>query len=528
MSTPKPASAPIEDLKTLAVRASERWPDRPFLNFDETGERLSFAQFDRRSNAIGNALVSLGIRPGAKVGVMLRNCAWHPLAWVALSKIGATMVPLNIFYKHDDASYLLAHAECVAVITSDEFVPLLSLIAKADGPKPMLISIDGTGGSHAKPLSTITIDEEPTAFSTTGRHLANIQYTSGTTGKPKGCMLPNAYWLAMARKLVNIFSIGSEEVMLTAQPFYYMDPQWNVACALLAGCQLVALDRFHPSSFWAKVRALDVTWFYCLGAMPTMLMKMPADPNERTHKVRMVMCSAIPPGLHKALEDRWGTPWCEAFGMTETGGDLAVSLEEHDALVGTGCIGRPFADREARIADEDGNALPSGEVGEMLLRGPNMMDGYYRNEAATAAAHYGDWFRTGDLARMDDEGLVYYVGRRKEMIRRSGENISAAEVEETIADHPSVILAACIPVPDDLRGEEVKVYIVLQPGAQADPAALAKHCLDRLAYFKVPRYWSFRDDLPRTPSERIAKSVLAGEAEDLRAGAYDLADGVWR
>ncbi|MCZ6863629.1 MAG: class I adenylate-forming enzyme family protein, partial [Alphaproteobacteria bacterium] len=214
MSTPKPASAPIEDLKTLAARARERWPDRPFLNFDETGERLSFAQFDQRSNAIGNALVSLGIGLDAKVGVMLRNCSWHPLAWVALSKIGATMVPLNIFYKHDDASYLLAHAECVAVITSDEFVPLLTLIAKAGGPNPMLISIDGTGGSRTETLPAIATDEGPTAFSTTGRHLANIQYTSGTTGKPKGCMLPNAYWLAMARKLVNTFSIGSEEVML--------------------------------------------------------------------------------------------------------------------------------------------------------------------------------------------------------------------------------------------------------------------------------------------------------------------------
>ena len=518
----------IEDLKSLAAHAAGRWPDRPFLNFDTTGERLTFAQFDRRSNAIGNALASLGVGPGDKVAVMLRNCAWHPLTWVALSKIGATMVPLNVFYKHDDASYLLDHSEAVAVVTSDEFVPLLTEIAAAGGPKPKLLSIDGNAGGQAEPLAEITTDERQTGFATTGRHLANIQYTSGTTGKPKGCMLSNAYWIGMARKLVETYSFSSNEVMLTAQPFYYMDPQWNVVCALLAGCQLVALDRFHPSSFWEKVRALDVTWFYCLGAMPTMLMKMPVDPDERGHKVRMVMCSAIPPGLHKALEERWGVPWCEAFGMTETGGDLAVSLEEHDALVGTGCIGRPLSDREARIANEHGEALPPGEIGEMLLRGPNMMDGYYKNEAATKAAHHGEWFRTGDRARMDDEGRVYYIGRLKEMIRRSGENISSSEVEESIAAHPSVRLAACIPVPDELRGEEIKACVVLQPGAEADPVALARHCEDRLAYFKVPRYWSFRDDLPRTPSERIAKAVLAGEQDDLRIGAYDRVDEVWR
>ncbi len=519
---------PVEDLKTLTLRAADRWPDRPFLNFDETGERLSFAQFDRRSNAIGNALAGLGVGPGDKVGVMLRNCASHPLTWVALSKIGATMAPLNVFYRHDDASYLLAHAECAAVVTSDEFVPLLARIADGGGPKPTLISIDGNGGGRAEPLAEITADERPSDFATTAGHLANIQYTSGTTGKPKGCMLPNAYWLAMARKIVDAYAIDSDDVMLTAQPFYYMDPQWNVACALLAGCQLVALDRFHPSSFWQKVRALDVTWFYCLGAMPTMLMKMPPDPAERDHKVRMVACSAIPPGLHQALEERWGTPWCEVFGMTETGGDLAVTLTEHDALIGAGCIGRPLPGREARIADAQGKALPAGEVGELLLRGANMMEGYYRNEAATKAARHGDWFRTGDLARMDAEGRVYYVGRLKEMIRRSGENISAAEVEETIAGHPAVRLAACIPVPDDLRGEEVKACIVLQPGAEADPMALAKYCEDHLAYFKVPRYWSFRDDLPRTPSERIAKAVLAGEQDDLRANAYDRVDALWR
>ncbi|MHA1536097.1 MAG: AMP-binding protein [Alphaproteobacteria bacterium] len=521
-------SEPIEDLKTACLRAAERWPDRPFLHFDATGERLSFARFDRRSNAIGNALAGLGVEPGDKVGVMLRNCAAHPLTWVALSKIGATMVPLNVFYKHDDASYLLAHSEAVAVVTSDEFVPLLADIAKDSGPAPKLISVDGDAGASAISLAELAADKSACAFPTTGRHLANIQYTSGTTGKPKGCMLSNAYWLAMAGKLVDTYSLAPDEVMLTAQPFYYMDPQWQVVCALLAGCRLVALDRFHPSSFWARVRELEVTWFYCLGAMPTMLMKMPPDPAEREHKVRMVMCSAIPPGLHKALEERWGVPWFEAFGMTETGGDLAVSPEDHDALLGTGSIGRPLADREVRIANEHGEALPPGKIGEMLLRGPNMMDGYFQNEAATKAAHHGDWFRTGDRARMDEQGRVYYVGRLKEMIRRSGENISAGEVEETIASHPSVRLAACIPVPDELRGEEVKAFVVLQPGARVSPAGLAKHCLDRLAYFKVPRYWTFRDDLPRTPSERIAKPVLAGEAEDLRVGAWDRVEELWR
>jgi len=244
--------------------------------------------------------------------------------------------------------------------------------------------------------------------------------------------------------------------------------------------------------------------------------------------VRMVMCSAIPPGRHAEIEARWGAPWLEAFGMTETGGDLAVSMDEHDVLVGSGSLGRPMPDREARAVDDDDADVPDGAVGELVLRGPNMMDGYFKNEEATAALFRGGWLHTGDLVKRDAAGRFYYVGRKKEMIRRSGENISAAEVEETIASHPAVRMAACVPVPDDIRGEEVKAYVVLRDGAAAEPAELNAHCADRLAYFKVPRYWTFVDDLPRTPSERIAKHILVGGVDDLRAGAWDRVDEVRR
>jgi crotonobetaine/carnitine-CoA ligase len=518
----------IEDLKALTARAAARWPDRTALVFDMTGERLTYAQVEARSNAIGNALAGLGVAAGDKVGVMLRNVAAFPLTWLALSKLGATMVPLNVFYRHDDAAYLLQHSEARAVVTADEFVPLLAEIAASGGTAPQLISIDGDGNGKAKDLRALAVDEAPTAHATTPRDLANIQYTSGTTGRPKGCMLSNGYWLAVARKLVLYANLTPEDVMLTAQPFYYMDPQWNVACALLAGCPLVVLDRFHPSSFWAKIREHDATWFYCLGTMPLMLLKMPAGPEDRQHKLRMVMCSAIPPSRHGEIEARWGVPWFEAFGMTETGGDLAVTAQEHDELVGSGSIGRPMLYREAAILDDDNNPLPPGTVGELALRGQHMMDGYYKNAEATEAARADGWWHTGDLARQDAQGRFYYVGRKKDMIRRSGENISAAEVEETIAAHPAVRMAACIPVPDDVRGEEVKAYVVLQDGAEADAPALIKHCEDRLAYFKIPRYWAFRDELPRTPSERVAKGQLKDEMPDLRAGAYDRVEGVWR
>jgi len=262
--------------------------------------------------------------------------------------------------------------------------------------------------------------------------------------------------------------------------------------------------------------------------MPTLLMKMPVDAHERDHALRMVTCSAIPPGLHAALEERFGVPWYELYGMTEIGMGTMEDPDEHLQFRGQAYIGRPPAMREARVVDEEGRPVPRGEPGELVFRGPGIMDGYFRKPEANAEVFRDGWFHTGDRVRMDVAGRVFYLGRTKDMIRRSGENISAAEVEEVIASHPAVRLAACLPVPDELRGEEVKAYVVPNPGAEATPQELAAWCEERLAYFKIPRYWTFRDDLPRTPSERVAKGELKAEAEDLRTGAWDRVEDLWR
>ncbi len=319
--------------------------------------------------------------------------------------------------------------------------------------------------------------------------------------------------------------------MLTAQPFYYMDPQWNVITAMAAGATLVVLDRFSPSVFWERVRHYGVTFFYCLGIMPTLLVKTPPSPSDRDNKLRTVFCSAIPPHLHRELEERWGAPWYEVFGMTETGGDISVKPEDHDRLLGTGCIGKPDKTRQVRIVGEDDQPVGRNAVGELLLRGLGMMDGYFKDPAATTEAFRGGWFHTGDLVRMDENGYIYYVGRKKEMIRRSGENISATEVEEVIKLHPAVQYVACLPVQDDLRGEEVKAYVVLKEGQSADavtPQVLIEFCSERLAPFKLPRYWEYRDELPRTPSERVAKHLLSKEKADLRLDSYDRIEDTWR
>ncbi|MFJ1760248.1 ATP-dependent acyl-CoA ligase [Amycolatopsis sp. NPDC088138] len=504
--------AEIGTLAQLVTRAAELWPRRTAWIFDETGERFTFAQVDAETSRIAAALTERGIGQGDRVAVMLRNQPAFPLIWLGLAKIGALLVPINTNYREFDGAHVLRHSGAKLVVAAPEFTELLDRISLAEVITP-------------EALQT-ALSRESAAFTPVPETPVNIQYTSGTTGAPKGCVLPNRYWTTLAVSLATDFpAVGEDDVILTAQPFHYIDPQWNVALGLAGGATLVVLDRFHPSTFWAKVREHGVTWFYCLGLMPTLLLRQEPSEADRDHKVRAICASAIPHDLHAELERRWGVPWFEAFGMTETGGDIRVGATDHDETVGTGCIGRPSRDREVMIAGDDGKPLPRGETGQLLIRGIGLMHGYHEDPEATAKAFKNGWFCTGDLARMDDAGRVYYVGRTKDMIRRSGENVSADEVERALLLHPAVRLAAVIAVPDELRGEEIKAYVVCD-GERPEPAALAAFCTGKLAYFKVPRFWAFADELPLTPSERVAKGELRKVA-DLRAGAWDTKAEAW-
>lgn len=532
-------SAHLVELVTTAART---WPDKPAWIFDngsgdhggadhsggdhsggdgsrgdgsggaEPREMLTFGDIDRRTRLLAAALADNGVSAGDRVAVMLHNRPEFPLVWLALARIGAAMVPVNTGYRELDGGHVIAHSGATLAVTSPEFVDLLRAVAPGTALREVLTTDQLTGAGQAP-------DFTPTPETPT-----NVQYTSGTTGSPKGCVLPHRYWTTLADDLATAFpAVGAEDVMLTAQPFHYIDPQWNVALGLRSGATLVVLDRFHPSTFWRKVREHGVTWFYCLGLMPTLLLRMPEHPQDRDHHVRAITASAIPPELHAELETRWGVPWYEAFGMTETGGDIRMYPRDHDELVGTGCIGRAAAHREVIVADAHGNPAPRGVEGELLIRGTGLMHRYHDDAAATEKAFRGGWFHTGDIARMDEEGRVFFVGRTKDMIRRSGENIAADEVERALLLHPAVTAAAVVAAADELRGEEVKAHVVLE--GELTPEALAEFCETKLARFKVPRFWSVVDELPMTPSQRVAKGQL--REGDQRSGAYDRTAGEW-
>jgi crotonobetaine/carnitine-CoA ligase len=266
---------------------------------------------------------------------------------------------------------------------------------------------------------------------------------------------------------------------------------------------------------------------FCL--LPYLVIKQPPSPDDAVNELIRCNVYGIPQDVHGAIEERFDLIAREAFGMTEAGTCLFMPIEATD-MVGSGSCGRPGPFREARIVGEDKLPVKQGEIGELQIRGPGMLQGYYKNPEASAAAFDGDWFRTGDLFRQDERGYYYIVGRLKDMIRRAGENIAARELEVVITALPQIVEAACVPVPDATRGEEVKAYIVLQPGlTQADlpPQAVFEHCAAKLAKFKVPRYVAYTTELPKTPSGKIAKKFLTQGVPDLRTGSYDRVEEKW-
>ena len=308
-----------------------------------------------------------------------------------------------------------------------------------------------------------------------------------------------------------LFGLTGSDRVLTAQPFYYMDPQWNTLMAMTCSATVVVAEKFSTSRFWDEVRRYGVFCFYCIGSMTSFLYNMPPTPLDKEHKLRIVQTSGISPRIHADWEKRFNVPVYEVYASTETTLDIAVPLDG-DRKVGTSCIGRPVWYREAKIVDDDDKEAPRGQIGEIVLKkGRGMMLGYYKDEAATQQAFRGGWFHSGDLGYIDDDGDYHFAGRKKDIIRRGGENISAVSIEQTLMTHPLILDAAAIPVPDSIRGEEVKIYVVPKPGVSLDYEEIVKFCEVNLGTFKLPRYIELRDSLPKTPSERVQKEKLKKE-----------------
>jgi acyl-CoA synthetase (AMP-forming)/AMP-acid ligase II len=517
----------MPNLGSLVREAAQRFGQKTILRFE--GSSLSFTALEECTNQLSNVLERLGVKAGDRVAVMLGNGFDFPITWLSIAKLGAIMVPVNTQYQHDDLRFVLRDSGAWLLVTSPEFVNLAHQV-QPECETFEMIAVFGASSAAIELRHAMKVAPKEIAFPDVARDsLVNLQYTSGTTGFPKGCMLSHAYWLELGVRTSELMDCKPDDVDLTVQPFYYMDPQWNLALCLLNGIPLVIAPKFSVSKFWPTVHGEGVTFFYCLGTIPLFLLKQPENPAlERGHKLRFVSCSGIVSQFHALFESRFGVPWREGFGMTETGVDIAVSISSES--VGSGSIGKPVSGKQARIirTEESGleTVLPDGETGELVVSGGVMMQGYWNRPEDTARALKGGWMHTGDLAYRDANGDYFLVGRLKDMIRRGSENIAAVEVEAVICEHEHVLMAAVVPEKDEARGEEVKAFVQLSPGASLEPAELLEFLRPKLARFKLPRYVAFVDSFPLTPSEKIAKHKLNSPEYAVRT--FDVLEETWR
>jgi crotonobetaine/carnitine-CoA ligase len=456
--------------------------------------------------------------------MLLENHPDHVFHKLALNSIGACCVPINPDYRPGETAYLIDHSEPDLVLTlgAREGQAREALVQCAHRP-PIIIADEFASSLPKAPRRAGDGGPRPETP-------ASVLYTSGTTGRPKGCVLSHGYEIASGARYA---SLGGLAVMYPCQdriynplPLYHVNSGvLSLFGAILTGNCQIQPERFHPQRWWREIVETRATIVHYLGIIAAMLHNQPSDAYERSHDVRFGIGAGVEPEFHRAIEQRFGFPLIEVWGMTEMVRVLADSCEPRQ--VGTRAFGREFPGLEIRVVDDQDRDVPDGQPGEMLFRHSEAaprrgcFSGYLKDEPATEAAWRGGWFHTGDVVVRESDGMLHFVDRKKNIIRRSGENIAAAEVEAVLLTHPDVRQAAVMAVKDDLREEEVLACVVLsQPKSPKDAAEmLCRYCLERLAYYKAPGWVHIVQSLPTTGTQKIQKHAVYPPGTDPRAHA---------
>ena len=482
-------------------------PDKPFLFSEADKRQFTYKEFEAAVTRTANMLAANGVQKGDVVSLLLPNSVEYVIAYFACWQRGALAGPINSLLKSQEIAYVISNSEAKALLVNSEFVPVVESVQKDLPTLQAIIRFDdeseATRGYSSDTEAATEVDLD---------HEAIIIYTSGTTGKPKGCLLTHGNVIANARQITSWLGFTEKDRLLTIMPLFHMNAvSVTTMSALYAGGSTVVSPKFSASRFWQIISDYEITSFGSVATMLSMLLSTYPDgipAGLKTDQLRFAMCGSapVPAEVLRRFEDTFNCLVIEGYGLSES--TCRSTFNPPDQRRRPGSCGLPIGN-EMHVVDDEDREVPEGELGEIVLRGENILKGYYKNNAANDTAFRNGWFHTGDIGYRDKDGFFYIVDRKSDMIIRGGENIYPREIDEVLYQHPDVAAAAVVGVPDTLYGEEVAAVIVLKPGAKTSEQQVIDYCKGRLADFKCPKTVHFMEDIPKGPTGKLLKRELA-------------------
>lgn len=515
---------PATTLAELLEERVKKDPRKLLLLFDNRS--LSYADFQREVHRTANAFLHLGVQRGEKIALLLPNCPEFLIIVFAAAEIGALFVPVNTAFTAGEAEYLLRHSESSVLVTSRAFLPFIDQIRAGCPHLKKVIALGQDGGADCLCWDEFLhgVSADAPGSEVRPGEIASLTYTSGTTDHPKGVMITHYAYLFAPQKRAEWLGWSEKDRAIVMLPLFHVNALCHMAIAMISvGGSLLLRERFSASHFWDDVREHGVTTSSLMRTIPQILSNLPEKADDGKNPMRLVV-TLLPPEQHLRFEERFNLTAIPSYSLTEDILSVLGPLEKSRRRLGS--CGLPIAPavHRLRILSESGEERPPGRLGEIVKQSPVVMKGYYKNPQATSETLKGGWLHTGDLGYLDEDGFLYFVDRKKDMVKRGDENISSEEVERVLNSHPLIAESAVIGVPDPVRQEEVKACVVLKPPATLEtvpPEEIWDFCQRHLAPFKIPRYLEYRESLPKTPSSKIQKNALRGAAEFSKEMVFD-------
>jgi long-chain acyl-CoA synthetase len=505
----------------LLARRARGAPDKRFLFSESDGRQFTYAEFDGAVDRAASLLTSLGVGKGDVVSLLMPNSPEYIIAYFACWKLGALAGPVNSLLKEHETAFVMNNSEAKAILVHTEFRERVDRIRHELPHLEAVISFDdeAQATSEFKDPADGALDVRAPSTNWHAPSIgkdddAIIIYTSGTTGRPKGCLLSHGNIIANARQISEWLNFSESDRLLTIMPLFHMNAvSVTTLSALYAGGSTVISPKFSAKRFWNTISDYGITSFGSVATMLSILMNTyPEGVPEGllVKQLRFAMCGSapVPAEVIKKFEETFDCPVVEGYGLSES--TCRSTFNPPDERRRAGSCGLPIGN-EMRVVDDDDNEVSDGELGEIVLRGENILKGYFKNPEATANAFRGGWFHTGDVGYCDKDGFFYIVDRKSDMIIRGGENIYPREIDEVLYQHPAVASAAAIGIPDRLYGEEVAAFVVLKDGMRITEEELISHCQKELADYKCPKTIRIVKDIPKGPTGKLLKRELSKE-----------------